>query len=97
MFYFAENLREFAEKNFGDESIDNLLEINENVFEEMVSNGVDIYEQNQKYEFLKKKTSGNVEIKNEDIDSFVIYIFFLIFISFHFFSQNFLFILNLGD
>ncbi len=67
LFYFAENLKEFVEKNFGDESVDNLLEINENVFEELVSNGIDIYEQNQKNELLKKKTaaaSGSDELNS---------------------------------
>lgn len=72
LFYFAENLKEFIEKNFGDESIDNLLEINENVFEELVANGVDIYEQIQKYENIKKKTTENVNNDaNEEIKEFV--------------------------
>lgn len=75
LFYFAENLKEFIEKNFGDEAIDNLLEINENVFEEMVSNGIDIYEQIQKYETLKKRASGNTE-SNTDAVAFVILLIF---------------------
>jgi len=56
LFYFAENLRDFVEKSFGNDSIDNLLEINENIFEEMISNGVDIYDQKKKFENIKKKT-----------------------------------------
>lgn len=61
LFYFAENFREFIEKNFGEESVDNLFEINENVFEELVSNAVDVYEQTQKDEALKKKTFANTD------------------------------------
>ena len=78
LFYFAENLKEFTEKNFGDESIDNLLEINENLFEEMIANGVDIYEQIKKYEVIKKKTIQHVHCDANAVDQeFVNLIFFI--------------------
>jgi len=57
LYYFAENLGDFIQKNFGDDSFDNLLEINEDVFEEMIANAVDIYDQNQRSDLLKKKNN----------------------------------------
>ena len=71
LYYFSENIREFIEKNFGEEAIDNLMEINDDVFAEMVSNGVDIYEQIQKNETLKKKISEQVNSNSNNQQQFV--------------------------
>ncbi len=78
LYFFADNLKDFIEKNFGDDSIDNLLEINENVFEEMVSNGIDIFEEIKKNE-NKKKTMDQSD-KKQNNNPIVINNFLLIFL-----------------
>lgn len=52
LFCFAENLIKFFTSFISEDAIDNLLEINPNVFEEMMENGIDLHEEN-----LKKNTN----------------------------------------
>jgi hypothetical protein len=70
LFCLAENLIKFFSGFICEEGMDNLLEINPNVFEEMMENGIDLYE-----ESLKK---GNMNMNINDINDseFVAFLLF---------------------
>lgn len=75
LYYFAENLGDFIQKNFGDDCFDNLIEINEDVFEEMIANAVDIYEQNQRSDTLKKRNNEKADNNQSLVSLFTISVF----------------------
>jgi len=69
LFCLAENLINFFSEFVCEEGMDNLLEINPNVFEEMMENGIDLYKENSKKE--------NVKCQKEYV-SFLYFIFYFI-------------------
>lgn len=73
LFCFAENIIKFFSSFISEEAIDNLLEINPNVFEEMMDNGIDLYK-----EFSKK---NSVRCEKEFVKNlFGIFFYFFFFL-----------------
>lgn len=82
LYYFSANICDFIEKKFSDLAIDNLMEINDGLFEEMVSNAVDLYEQMIKNEasrlVVNSQSTSNQQEKVVNKDFFIrdIFIFY---------------------